>query len=189
MKQYFTIPQAAKVCAVARSTMHRWVFAGKIKSYSTPGGHKRILPEDLKKWLQDNNMPFDINGFHNDKIKILIVDDEVSVQNYLKKILDGILIDIEVASDGFEAGKKLTQFQPGVLILDLFMPGMNGFEVCKSVKSDPKTKHIKILILSEQGTEENRNKAISSGADAFLSKPSSKKKILECVESLLRISS
>ncbi len=189
MKQYFTIPQAAKACAVARSTMHRWVLAGKIKSYSTPGGHKRILPEDLKQWLQDNNMPFDINGFHNDKIKILIVDDEVSVQNYLKKILEGILIDIEVASDGFEAGKKLTQFQPGVLILDLFMPGMNGFEVCKAVKSDPKTKNIKILILSGQGTEENRNKAISSGADAFLSKPSSKKKILECVESLLRISS
>ncbi len=186
MKQYFTMSQAAKVCAVDRSTMHRWVSAGKINSYSTPGGHKRILPKELKKWLEDNQLPFDIDEFKSDKTKILIVDDDESVRKYLKLILSGIFIDIEFAADGFEAGKKLIQYQPDLMILDLFMPNMNGFDVCKNIKTDPATKKIKIIILSGHGTNENKEKAISLGADAFLRKPSSKNTILECVENLLR---
>jgi excisionase family DNA binding protein len=186
MRKYYTISQAAKICAVDRSTMHRWVSAGKIKFYRTPGRHKRILPEDLKKWLEDNQFPFDINAFKSDKAKILIVDDDSSVQNYLKEILSGIFIDIDIASDGFEAGKKLIQFIPDLMILDLHMPNMDGFDVCKKIKTDSLTKNMKIVILSGNLTDANRAKAISLGADATLEKPSSKKAILDCVEGLLR---
>jgi len=185
MKQYFTMSQAAKVCAVDRSTMHRWVSAGKIKSYSTPGGHNRILPKELKKWIDDNQLPFDIDEFQTDKTKILIVDDEISIQSYLNKILKGLLIDIDFASDGFEAGKKIIRFKPNLIILDLFMPNMDGFTVCKNIKEDPSTKKIKVIIMSGHGTKENEDKAMSIGADAFLKKPLSKNIILECVEKLL----
>ncbi len=164
--------------------MHRWVVSGKIKSHSTAGGHHRILPEDLKKWLSDNEIPVEIEEIEKKKIKILIVDDEVSIQNYLKKVLSGIFVDIELASSGFEAGKMLIQFQPDLIILDLFMPNMDGFEVCEMVKKDPSFRKTKILILSGHGTKENREKAMLLGADAFLSKPSSKQEIMECVESL-----
>lgn len=186
MKKYFSISQAAKVCAIDRSTMHRWVSARKIEAYSTPGGHKRILPEHLKKWLEDNQLPFDINEFKDDKVKILIVDDDSSVQKYLKKVLSGIFIDIDIASDGFEAGKKLIQFKPDLMILDLHMPNMDGFEVCKKVKEDSSTKRIKILIMTGHGTKANIDKVLSFGADAVLNKPSSKEKILSCVEKLLK---
>lgn len=186
MKRYFTMSEAAKICAVDRSTMHRWVVAGKIKAYSTPGGHNRILPEDLKQWLEDNKLPFDIDEFKTDEAKILIVDDDDSVRNYLTLILKGTFVDVEYAADGFEAGKKLIQYKPDLVILDLFMPNMNGFEVCKMVKADPSTRRTKVLILSGHGTKENEEKAISLGADAFLRKPSSKKDILKCVENLLR---
>lgn len=185
MKKYYSIPQAAKLCSVSRSTLHRWVVSGKIKSHSTAGGHHRILPEDLKKWLSDNEIPVDLKESETKKTKILIVDDEVSIQNYLRKILAGIFIDIEVASSGFEAGKKLILFQPDIMILDLIMPNMDGFEVCEIVKKDPSNRKIKILILSGHDTEENRKKAMLSGADAFLSKPSSRQQIMECVENLL----
>jgi len=186
MKKYFTMSQAAKVCIVDRSTMHRWVNAGKIKSYSTPGGHKRILPQDLKIWLEKNGLPFHIDELNNDKRKILIADDDISIQKYLKKILSGILIELEFASDGFEAGKKLVQFHPDLIILDLFMPGMDGFEVCRRVKEDKATSKTKILIMSGHGKKGNVEKALSLGADDFLEKPSSKKKILNCVEKLLK---
>ena len=186
MNNYFTIPQAAKLCSVNRTTMLRWVNSGKIHSYTTPGGHNRILSTDLEKWLQDNEMPFDVNDFHNEKIKILIVDDDVQIQNYLKKILDGVLIDIEFASDGFEAGKKLIQFKPDIMILDLYMPNMDGFAVCKKVKEDPATQKIKVLILTGYGTKTVIDKILSIGADAVLTKPSSKKEIIACVEKLLK---
>ncbi len=179
------MPEAARLCSVDRSTMHRWVSAGKIKAYTTAGGHKRILPEDLKQWIEDNQLPFDINEFKSNKGKILIVDDDESVRNYLKKILGGLLIDTDFAVDGFDAGKKIIQYQPELIILDLFMPDMDGFEVCKNIKEDPSTKKIKILIMSGQETKENEEKAMLLGADAFLKKPSSKNIILECVEKLL----
>jgi excisionase family DNA binding protein len=186
MNTYYSIPQAAKICSVSRSTMHRWVVSGKIKSYGTLGGHHRILTEDLKQWIQDNQLPFDIDESQNEKTKILIVDDESSIQEYLKKILNGLLIDIDFASDGFEAGKKIIKFKPDLIILDLVMPNMDGFEVCKNIKQDPSTKNIKVLIMTGYGTKENQEKALSLGADAFLIKPSSKNIISKCVENLLR---
>ncbi len=186
MKDYFTIPEAAKLCSVNRTTMLRWAKSGKIKSYSTPGGHKRILNGDLKEWFESNGLPFDIKKFQKNKTKILIVDDDSSVRYYLKKILGGVLIDLCEATDGFDAGKKLIQFDPDLIILDLFMPNMDGFKLCENIKNDESTKKIKILILSGQGTKENRHKALSLGADAFLDKPSDKKEIIDCVEMLLQ---
>ncbi|MCP3872130.1 MAG: response regulator [Desulfobacteraceae bacterium] len=185
MKNYFSIPQAAKLCSVDRSTMHRWVKSKKIKSYSTPGGHKRILKIDLKNWLEENQIPINIDELEEKKTKILIVDDDIGVQKYLTRLLKGILIDIEVASDGFQAGIKLIQFKPDLILLDLFMPNMNGFEVCKTVKENPSTNKTKILIMTGHATKKNRTKAISLGADAFLSKPSSKKEIISCIEKIL----
>ena len=186
MKRYFTMSQAASVCAVSRATMLRWVSAGKIQSYTTPGGHKRILPEVLKRWLKDNQLPFDISTFENNKNKILIVDDEESIRRYLDKLLNGPFLETQTASDGFEAGKKIVQFKPDLIFLDISMPNMDGFEVCRNIKNDSNTKHIKIIILTGYGTNENQEKAMSLGADAFLKKPSSKKEILDTVGKLLK---
>jgi len=186
MKNYFSIPQAAKQCSVDSSTMHRWAVSGKIKSYSTPGGHRRILIKDLKNWLEENQIPIELNEFEGKETKILLVDDDSEVLNYLKMILSGLFIEIDVASDGFEAGKKVIQFKPDLIILDLFMPNMNGFEVCKKIKEDSSTQKINILIMTGEGTKTNMDKALSLGADAFLDKPSSKKEIIACVENLLK---
>lgn len=185
MKDYFSVPEAAKICRVDRSTMFRWVKLGNIQFYTTSGGHNRILKEDLKKFLTESELPFDIKDFQSDKIKILIVDDDASVRKYLKQILTNIFIETEMASDGFEAGKKLIQFQPDLIILDLYMPNIDGFKLCSDVKQDPSTKEIKILALSGHGTQENKDRILSSGADAFLSKAASKKDILDCIEKLL----
>jgi excisionase family DNA binding protein len=187
MKKFFSIPEAAKICSVNSSTMHRWAIAGKIKSHSTPGGHKRILKEDLKAWLEEKDMPIDFDAVENKTIKILIVDDEVSIQNYLIRLLSGLLVEIEVASNGFEAGKKVVNFKPDLMILDLFMPEMNGFEVCHDVKSDPLTKNIKIIILTGRSTKEICDQSFALGADAFIEKPSTRKEIITVVKSLLKL--
>jgi excisionase family DNA binding protein len=186
MKNYFSIPQAAKICSVDRSTVNRWVTAGKIKSYSTPGGHKRILFKDLKLFLEKNKMPIKLNEFEEKKTKILIVDDDIDIQEYLTMILSGIFTSIQVASDGFEAGIKVMEFKPHLVILDLSMPKVDGFDVCKAIKENPSTCKIKILILTGYGTKENQTKAISLGADAFLTKPCTKTELIHQVEKLLK---
>ena len=185
MPPFYTIPQAARICSVNRSTMHRWVAAGRIKAASTPGGHKRILARDLKNWMAENGMPFEQTDAPGKKTRILIVDDDRAIRRYLTRLLNGIRVETETASDGFEAGKKLIRFKPDLMILDLSMPGMDGFEVCRSVKSDPETRDTRILILTGHGTPENREKALSIGAEGFLTKPSSRAQIVECIEALL----
>jgi CheY-like chemotaxis protein len=131
-------------------------------------------------------MPIDIEEFEEKQSRILIVDDDVTIQEYLKTILGGLFTQVEVVSDGFEAGIKVMEFKPHLIILDLFMPRSDGFQVCKSIKENPATSRIKILVMTGHGTTENRDKAFLLGADAFLSKPSSMKEIISQVERLLK---
>lgn len=185
MNTFYTITEAAKICSVNRSTLHRWVASGKIESYSTPGGVKRIQKSALKNFLDENQMPIDLDEPNDSKKRILIVDDDIAVQNYLSAALKGPFMDLQVASDGFEAGIKVMEFKPDLLVLDLNMPGKDGFEVCQFVKANPTTNHVKILILTGYGTLDNKNKAFELGADGFLKKPAPKDKIIKEVERLL----
>lgn len=185
-KPYLTIAQTAEICSVNRSTVNRWVKSGKINSYSTPGGHHRILIKDLTLFLKQNQMPIELDKLEENKNRILIVDDDLHIQEYLGTILGGVFIEIAFASDGFEAGMKMMEFKPQLIILDLSMPKMDGFQLCKIIKENPSTKMIKVLILTGNGTKENKDRAISLGADAFLAKPCSSKELIKQVEMLLK---
>ena len=103
--------------------------------------------------------------------KILIVDDDPQIQDLLTQMLSVQEFETEVASDGFEAGVKVIKFKPSLIILDLFMPGMDGFEVCKRIKGNPGTSQIKILAITGFDTKENRERIMEAGADAYMTKP------------------
>ncbi len=91
----------------------------------------------------------------------------------------------ETASDGFEVGTKIMQFKPDLMILDLFMPGMDDFEVCKQIKGNSSTSHIKILILTGFDTKENKERIMRTGADGYLVKPVEKSVLLKNVQDLI----
>jgi len=86
-----------------------------------------------------------------------------------------------VASDGFAAGIQVAEFKPGFIILDLLMPGMDGFEVCKRIKGNPETSHIKILAVTGYDTTENRDRIMAEGADAYMTKPFDLNTLLEVI--------
>ena len=111
--------------------------------------------------------------------KILIVDDDIHIQDLITTMLSAHQYETEVASSGFEAGTKVVRFKPGLIILDLIMPGMSGFEVCRMIKENPDTSHIKILAITGYDTEENRKKIMEAGADAYLAKPFNLNTLLE----------
>lgn len=167
---FYTIPQAANICAVCRTTMWRWVKSGKLKSFLTPGGRHTIRKEDLKAFINDRMQHLPI-AESSQKNKILIVDDDPAIQKLLNKMLSNNGYSIEIASDGFEAGFKTIQFKPDLMILDLFMPGMDGFEVCKQIKNNSTTSHIKIIAFTGYDTPENKDRIIQAGADGYLAKP------------------
>lgn len=110
--------------------------------------------------------------------KILIVDDERKFADLVKKYLEKHDFDADVAYDGLTAGLKAAQFMPNIILLDIALPGLNGLDVCKNLKANPKTEHIKIIAMSGdlRHTEEDIKK---SGAEMYFTKPIDFAQLLE----------
>lgn len=181
---FYTIPQAAKICAVGRTTMWRWVKSGELQAFQTPGGQYKIRKEDLKAFIKEKMQHLLVAKPSQEK-KIMIVDDDTAIQKLLSKMLLSNGYQVENASDGFEAGVKTIQFKPDLMILDLFMPGMDGFEVCKQIKANSNTAHIKVLAYTGYDTAENKERIMQAGADGYMAKPVGRKALLENLKNLL----
>lgn len=119
--------------------------------------------------------------------KILIVDDDPSILRLLTRVLTHDNLEIATASNGFEAGIKTVKFKPHLIVLDLIMPKMDGFEVCSKIKNDPDTSDIKIIAMSGFNTDTNKGKILTMGADAFFPKPLEIKNFSKEVDQLLGI--
>ena len=103
--------------------------------------------------------------------KILIVDDELDALTALKRALEADNYNIVEAADGLSAIEKVKTEKPDVVLLDLMMPEMDGIEACKHLKSDPKYKHIPIIMLTAKGEIDNKIEGIEMGADDYVTKP------------------
>lgn len=115
--------------------------------------------------------------------KILIVDDEIGIVNALSYAFTKEGYKTEVARDGEEALKKLSSFQPSVLILDIMMPKMNGYEVCKQVSS---RKDLGILLLSAKNDIVDKVLGFEFGADDYITKPFDIREVVVRVKSVFR---
>ncbi len=123
----------------------------------------------------------------SNKPKILIADDESSLRTLLRAVMSSKEgeFDLAEAVDGDDTLIQIKANQPDLLILDVMMPGLSGFEVCEKIKRDDKLKDIIVLILTAKGQETDKEWANSVGADCFLSKPFSPLELLDTIKGLL----
>jgi len=103
--------------------------------------------------------------------RILIVDDEYSGRETLQSVLEGEDYELEMAENGPQALEKAKKLLPDVILLDIMMPGMTGFEVCQRIRSDPQIAEIPIIVLTALDDRESLLNALKAGADDFISKP------------------
>jgi CheY-like chemotaxis protein len=122
-----------------------------------------------------------------DKNKILIADDNQANCELLEAYLSGLDCEIQVAVDGQETMDEVDNFQPDIILLDVMMPKLNGFEVCKKIKEDPKTRRIMILMVTALNELGDIERAVRAGTDDFLSKPVNKVELSKRVENMLRL--
>lgn len=182
--EIFSIPQAAKYCAISRWTLWKLVKTGELKASRTPGGHYRILKKDLESFIFEKEI-YPLAHNRSSSKKVLIVDNDPQIRDMLTKMLSRNEYQTEVASDGFEAGIKVMEFKPNLVLLDLVMPGMDGFEVCRRLKENSSTSYIKILAITGYDTEENRERSMKAGVDGYMTKPVEKSKLLQSILDLL----
>ena len=121
------------------------------------------------------------------KSKILIADDNGPNVELLEAFLAGIDCDIAVAVDGRDTLDKVASFKPDLILLDIMMPKLSGFEVCKKLKGDPATRGIMILMVTALNELGDIERAVDAGTDDFLSKPVNKVELLKRVENMLRL--
>jgi len=103
--------------------------------------------------------------------KILVADDEDLVRSYIEKKLAKLGYTVLVAKDGEEALKQAFLNIPDIILLDVKMPKINGIEACKRIKSDERTRHIPVIMLSAKAQSSEINEGIEAGADRYLCKP------------------
>jgi cyclic di-GMP phosphodiesterase len=103
--------------------------------------------------------------------RVLIVDDEYIGRETLQSVLEGEGYELEMAENGFQAIEKAKKLLPDVILLDVMMPGMTGFEVCQRIRNDPQIAEIPIIILTALDDRESLLNALKAGADDFISKP------------------
>jgi len=118
---------------------------------------------------------------------VLIVDDNSQNVELLQAFLESLPVKIVTASDGLEALAKVAEHGPDLILLDIMMPKMSGFQVCKRIKGDPKTRDIQVLMVTALNELGDIEQATECGTDDFVSKPVNKFELLTRVKSLLRV--
>ncbi len=121
------------------------------------------------------------------KSRILIADDNPTNVELLEAYMSDIDCEIEVAVDGRDTLDKVDSFRPDLILLDVMMPKLSGFEVCKQIKEDPKTREIMILMVTALNELGDIERAVSAGTDDFLSKPVNQLELVKRVENMLRL--
>ncbi len=183
-----TTGEIARYCDVSTNAVKKWIRSNRLKAFRTPGGHFRVDSRDFREFLVQHQMPVYDSFFELEPKRILIVDDEKEVRQTLREVLEGLegAVAIDMAEDGYEALLKVGDLKPDLLILDLRMPRMDGYEACRRIKSNPETSGTRILAISgfiENGAEQE---ILQCGATDWMRKPVQIEEFKKKIEKLLK---
>lgn len=190
MKEALTTGEVAQYCGVSFRTVLRWIERGYLRAFQLPGrGDNRIEVREFVRFLKEHDMPVpeafaDLALADHDTRRILIVDNDLSMANAIRRCLKRLDHDIRIACDGFEAGVQLAGFMPHLLILDLAMPGMDGYQVLEFIRTEPQFARTRILVLSGM-SQAHLDEALERGADRVMAKPFDNDALEEAVVALL----
>ena len=127
-----------------------------------------------------------MNSTTTDQKKILIADDNENIRDALTYLLEDEGYDLQLASDGADTLRKVRERKPDILFLDIMMPEINGYDVCRTIKNDPDLKSIYIIMLTAKGQVAEQERGKEVGADEYIVKPFSPMEILARVKNLLQ---
>ena len=187
----FSALEVADICGVVNQTAINWIKNGFLKAFMTPGGQYRVYAEDLLAFLTTRGMRIPDELQESDENaadwhRVLIVDDDENLNTLLKRFLTRRLPSYTImqAFDGFEAGKQITELKPGVILLDISLPGIDGHKLCKRIKEDPALGAPVIIAITGLTDSSLEKTILGEGADAFFAKPLDFEKLCVRIEEL-----
>jgi excisionase family DNA binding protein len=178
--------EAAKYLNVSLATLYRIEKDGKLTPFRTPGGHRRYSLAMLDEYLERSRQRSlfanpsikhakNVQGdrLSDSAVRILVVDDEPDTVELIIKALheDNAVYEFASASTGYEVGVQVVAFKPDLIVLGMAGSETGGVEVCKKIKSDPETEHIKVVGVVRSGENGVVRELLRCGADDCLIKP------------------
>jgi excisionase family DNA binding protein len=180
-EQLLTSHEVGDLLQVNPSSVKKWVNEGRIPAFRTPGGHRRIKVGDLVEFLDRHDMPIPRKLAAAGKKRILIVDDDAVHLRALERRLKPHKgrLHVELTENGIDALVLVGSFKPHLIVLDVFMPELDGLEVCRRLKRNPETRVIEVVVTSAHLTRAVEENALAAGAVRCLAKPIELKVLLE----------
>lgn len=178
-----TSSEVGHLLQVNPSSVKKWVNDGLLAAFRTPGGHRRIRASDLVDFLTRHRMPIPAELQDVARKRVLLVDDNQAQLSALSRSLKRHADRLEVvtANNGIDALVLVGSFHPNFVVLDVFMPEIDGLEVCRRLKKRPETKDVQVIIVSGGLTPALERKALEAGAVRCLSKPVDTQTLLSCL--------
>jgi excisionase family DNA binding protein len=174
-RRFFTTSEVARFCEVSNDGVLNWIKSGKLRAFATPGGHYRVSAEDFRTFLARYDIPFEesLFGAPSEPRCVLVVDDDPDIREIVRRRLLELdaALRIEEASDGYDAGIQIGSLQPDLVIVDIMMPRVDGFSLCRSMRANPRTREIKVLAITAFPEQDNIRRMYEAGADLCLVKP------------------
>ena len=180
-ERLLTSHEVGALLQVNPSSVKKWVNEGRIAAFRTPGGHRRIRVADLVDFLQRHAMPIPRPLAAASKRRLLIVDDDAMHLRALARRLKpyAARVQVELMENGIDALVTVGSFKPDLIVIDVYMPELDGLEVCRRLKLKADTSHIGVIVNSAHLTKSVEENALTAGALTCVPKPLDLKVLLE----------
>jgi excisionase family DNA binding protein len=183
--EWLTLGQAAKYLGVAQSTMRKWSDLGRVSAFYTPGGHRRYRRSDLDQFL-DRSGPASAAAPTSGPL-VLIVDDDARLREFVRVNLEAEGYEVREAGDGEEALAALGERSPDLILLDVMMPQVDGWETLRRIQEHTGVGAIPVIMFSGQVDERSAAEAESRGAQGFIGKPFDPRSLIESTKQQLPV--
>jgi excisionase family DNA binding protein len=177
--------QVAQYLGVSAPTVVNWVNTGRLEAVRTPGGHRRIAKDDVVSFARSHGYPVPAELAANTG-RVLLVDDEPDFSTLVREYLTNRGgLEVEVADSGFAAGLAIARFRPAVVLMDILMPDMDGFQVLRMLRSDPDMRSIPVVAVTAFRDEGIEERVLREGFAAYVEKPVRLDKLTRLVQAIL----
>lgn len=187
-KKPLGVGQVASICRVSKKTVLNWIYEGALKAFTTYGGHYRIWPVNLKKFLDAAGMDIPFDYVDETATRILIIDDEKPYAQMVKSVISAELptVDIVMTDDPYEGLLLIGERKPHLLIFDVRIPKVDGVQVLELLHTRKGQYGTKVLVVSNHMNGETKEKLLKSAADAVLDKQVDVGLLVKTVATLIR---
>ncbi|MDH4069793.1 MAG: response regulator [Ignavibacteria bacterium] len=187
-KKPLSVGQVAEICRVSKKTVLNWIYDGAMKAYTTHGGHYRVWPANIKRFLDKSGMDIPFDFVDDRTTNILIIDDEADYAQMLKSAIISELpsVDVTTTDDGYEGLMLIGEIKPNLVILDIKMPRLDGFQVLELLKARKPDHETKVVVVSGYLDEATKAQLSNTVADQILDKLSDIDTMVRTIASLVR---